>query len=132
MTQNIATDEELVFKIGGNRDLRKVTKSLRNGKVDIDGITTSQSGKKQTVRLLPRNVQKATKILDDEDIAFEQNQILTIPFENQPEDLDELVGRLEDAGVEAESIYPTMPKTGGPTLALHVDKPDKAKKALQR
>lgn len=132
MTQNIATDEELVFKIGGNRDLRKVTKSLRNGKVDIDGITTSQSGKKQTVRLLPRNVQKATKILDDEDIAFEQNQILTIPFENEPDDLDELVGKLEDAGIETESIYPTMVRKGGPTLALHVDKPAKAKKALQR
>lgn len=132
MTPNIATDDELVFQIGGNRDLRKVTKSLRNGKVNIDGITTSQSGKKRTVRLLPRNVQKATEILDDEDIAFEQNQVLTVPFENQPEDLDELVGRLEEAGIEADSIYPTMAPKGGPTLALHVDNPGKAKKALQR
>lgn len=132
MTSNIATDEELVFEIGDNRDLRKVTRSLRDGKVDLDGITTSPSGSRRTVRLLPSNVEKATGILDDEGIAFEQNRIVTVPFENQPADLDELVGQLEDAGIEADSIYPTMARKGGPTLALHVEDPDGAVEALQR
>lgn len=131
MTSNVATDDEIVFEIGDNRDLRKVTRSLRNGKVSLDGLTTSPSGSERTVRLLPSNVEKATEILDDEGIVFEQNRIVTVPFENEPDDLDELVGQLDDAGIEADSIYPTMAREGGPTLALHVDDPDRAMKALQ-
>lgn len=131
MAASVGTDDELVFEIGGNRDLRQVTKGLRKGDIGIDGITTSSKGKRRTVRLLPRNIKKASEVLDDADITFQRNKVLTIPFENEPGELDQIVSRLEAADVEADWFYPTVGR-GQRKLALHVSDPDQAIKALKR
>lgn len=126
----VSTSDEIVFEVGGNGDLRKITRSLRSGRVDLDGIAASRSGETRIVRMLPRNAEQAMLLLDDVGIPYRRNRVVTAPLEDTLEALDEIVGRLADAGIETESIHPPIARAGGPVLALHVDDPDRAKDVL--
>lgn len=131
MIPPVGMNEEIVLEIGAGRDLVDLTRSLRDGKIDLDGIVASRRDDGGTVRFLPKNAEQAMLLLDDEGVDYRQNRVLTVPVKDPPKDLDEIVTRLKEAGFEAESVYPTMARQGGPTLALHVDEPERARLALQ-
>lgn len=131
MIPPVGMGDEIVLEIGAGRDLRDLTRSLRQGTIDIDGIVASRLGESRTVRFLPKNPEEAMLLLDDAGIEFRQNRVLTVPVQDPPKDLDELVSKLKEAGLEADSVYPTMARERGPTLALHVDEPERARLVLQ-
>lgn len=122
--------EELVFDLPNPADIHRVTEGLSKQKVNIDGIFSTPAGNQTRVHLLPRDMTKAAKALEEADINFQKSRVIGVPLKNEPGELDRVVARLTKAGIECESCYVALTKDG-PSVTLQVDNPSEAIQALK-
>lgn len=131
MAAKIGTDHELVMNLKSKKDLQRVTKTLADEKIGIDGLSYAVEGNKRVVHLLPSNTGKAKTALKREKFKVTQNQVVTVPISNKAGDMQKIVSKLEKEGIEIETIYPTI-SSKGPFLAIEAPNVDKVQKALKK
>lgn len=129
MAAKVGTDDELVMNLKSRKDLQRVTKTLADAKIGIDGLSYAVEGDERIVHLLPSDPGKAKTALKREKFDVSENRVVTVPISNKAGDMQRIVSKLEKEGIEIETIYPTI-SSKGPFLALEVPDVDKVRKVL--
>jgi hypothetical protein len=87
--------------------LAKVTESLATAKVNIEGISVSESTDIALVQIVVSNAAVAERLLNRSHIPFTIQDVCLLPLRNQPGSLARIVAKLARQGVNINYVYAT-------------------------
>jgi hypothetical protein len=88
-------------------------------------------GHQGTIRIIADDVEAARSALQENNIRFEEHELVTALLENKAGELADISGKLANAGVNILAVYVIGLDGDLVELAFAVDDPKKAKKALE-
>jgi hypothetical protein len=87
-------------------------------------------GNQALMRLIPDDFDGARTALQDRNIRFEENEVISVLLENKAGELTGVAAKLSEAGVNLEAIYLVGVAEDLIELAIAADDIKKAKKVL--
>jgi len=111
-------------------ELARVTNVLSLAGVNLKSVAAMTVGHQALVRMIPDDPQAARTALNENDIRFEEHEVLTLLLENRAGELTGVVGPLGDAGVNLLATYVVGVADDLLELAIITDDPKKARKVL--
>jgi len=90
--------------------LARATRILSLAKVNIEGLSVSESTDVGLVQVIVSNPTATKKILDKSDIPYTVQTVVVLPLENRPGALTEIALKLSKAGVNLNYLYGTASK----------------------
>jgi len=112
-------------------ELARVANALSRLNVNLKSLAGLTLGNQGVIHLLPDDMEAARSALQQANIRFDENEIVTILLENKAGEVADLAGKLSNAGVNLHAIYVIGLQDDLVELALAVDDVKKAKKALE-
>ncbi len=112
-------------------ELARVAHALAKKGVNIKSVAATVVGNQGQVRIIPDDVDAARKALQENHIPFEESEVVTVLLENQAGELESVADKLVQAHVNLHAAYVVGLDGDLVELALIVDDPKKAKKALE-
>ncbi len=110
--------------------LAALTERLAERDIDIRSLGSAALGKQSLVVLTTSNADLARQVLRDAGLDFCENEALSATIEDHPGALAGLARTLADAGVNIQSVLTIGRRQGKAQLAISVDDPERARKAL--
>jgi hypothetical protein len=93
--------------------LSAIMKNLAANKINVEGISVSESTDVALIQLVPSNPQKARQLLEREGVPLTIQEISVITLKHEPGSLSRIVSQLANAGVAVNYIYATGCNCGG-------------------
>lgn len=118
-----------VFLISKPGILSRVCDELAAHKINIVAMTLMDSVEHGVFRLVPKDVEKARKVLGAVNVPMTETEILAVDMPNRPGALADLCRRLNSRRISIKYAYVTTGSTGGRTIGIF--KVDNLKKALK-
>lgn len=87
--------------------LAAVTRRLAAAKVNIEGISVSESTDVGLVQIVPDNAAPARKVLKEARIPFTSQEVALVTLRNRPGELARVASKLARSGVNINYIYAT-------------------------
>jgi len=112
-------------------ELMRVTNALSLVGVNIKSVAAMAVGDQAVIRLIPDDEAVARNALRDNNIRFEENEVISVLLENQAGELTAIVARLANAGVNLQATYVLGVAGELIELAIGVDDVKKAKQILE-
>ena len=112
-------------------ELARVANALSRLGVNIKSVAALTLGNQGVVHLLPDDIEAARSALQQANIRFDENEIVTVLRENKAGELADLAGALANANINMHAIYIVGLDGDLVELALAVDDVKKAKKVLE-
>ncbi len=112
-------------------ELARVANVLSKRGVNLKSVAGLTIGNQGVVHLIPDDVEAARASLQENNIRFEEHDVVTVLLENQAGELAGLAGKLADAGINLLAIYVTGLDGELVELAIVADDAKKAKKLLE-
>lgn len=106
--------------------LASLTEALAAFGVNIEALTAYGHDGDSSVRLIVDDAPTTRRVLDEADLNFDENIVLSVQLPHRPGELANLTRRLADAGVNIEAIYVLRSSSDGIEFALSVDQPETA------
>lgn len=117
--------KEFSFILGNNPGaLAGVSEALGAEHVNIEAVTGVTVLDEGVIAIVTDNPDKTRKILRAKKIEFAEREALVMGMPHQPGQLDTILGRLADDGINVLSCYCTVEKN---QIVFTVDKVDRAK-----
>lgn len=111
-------------------ELARVADELARKNINLKAVAGLTEANKATVALVGHDVNALRQALQEARIRFEEVELLTVELQDQPSQLADLTGKLNEAGINLTSIY-TLGREGNKVqLGFTTDQPAKAKKAI--
>ena len=104
--------------------LARVAAALGEARVNIEGT----AGIEGAIRLVTDNPGKASKVLKDLNVDFQEKEAVVIDIPNHPGELATLLRRLGEEGINVESSYTAVERN---KIVLTVDRVDRMKQILR-
>jgi len=112
--------------------LSRLCRVMAQAKVNIRGISVSDSADISTIRLVASDPAAAKNALREAGLSFVSQEVLVVELEDKPGALEEVAARLGDAGLNVLYIYGTGDVVGGKArLVIRVDDVNRARQALR-
>ena len=111
-------------------ELARVATALARYGVNIKSVTAQANGADATLRILPDAAEATRAALTQNQIAFEESEVVTVLLENRAGELAKVSERLADANVNLRAIYLTGIVDNLVELAIVSDNPERARQAL--
>ena len=108
----------------------RVTNALSLVGVNIKSVAAMAVGDQAVLRFSPDDEAVARNALRDNNIRFEENEVISVLLENQAGELTAVVARLANAGVNLQATYVLGVAGELIELAIGVDDVKKAKQIL--
>ena len=99
--------------------------------VNLKSLAAVVIGNQGVLRLIADDVEAARAALNENNISFEENEVVTVLLENHAGELENVADKLAKANVNVHAIYVVGLDGNLVDLALAVDDPKKAKKLLE-
>jgi hypothetical protein len=112
-------------------ELARVANALAKAGVNLKSIAAVTLGNQGVIRLIPDDMEAARNALNEAHIRFEESEVVTTLLENRAGELEEVAAKLANAGVNLHAAYVVGLDGDLVELAIAVDDPKKAKKALE-
>lgn len=112
-------------------ELSRVANALSKKGVNIRSLSGMAVGSQGLLRILPDDTDAARSALEENNIRFEEKELVTVLLENQAGEIAVIADRLSNAGLNLEAVYVIGLSGDLVELAVAVDDPKKAKKALE-
>lgn len=112
-------------------ELARIASMLGRFGVNLKSVAALAIDGQATVHILPDDSEPARAALQQHNIPFEENDVITTLLENRAGELARVSGKLGDAGVNLRAIYVTGLVDDLVELAIVVDKPERARAALE-
>jgi hypothetical protein len=112
-------------------ELARVAHALSRKGVNIKSVTATVIGSHGQIRIIPDDVDAARRALQEDNIPFEENEVITVLLENQAGALEDVADKLAKAHINLNAAYVVGLDGDLVELALIVDDPKKAKKVLE-
>jgi hypothetical protein len=110
--------------------LGRLCQTFAKEKVNIEGLSISDTIDHAVVRLVTGNVRKAREILEAAGVLVVETDVLVLTLADKPGMLAQVAGKLAKAKINIEYAYGTTEATGG-QLVLRVSDAKKALKVLK-
>lgn len=111
-------------------ELARVATALARYGVNIRSISAQANGSEATLRIVPDSPEAARAALTKNQIAFEENEVLTVLLENRAGELARVSERLAGARVNLRALYVIGLVDNLVELAIVADDIDKARQVL--
>ncbi len=112
--------------------LSRVIHEFAANKVNLMGMTVSDTKDHAVVRMVVSHPVKALEILEEYGLLVLEGEVLQVDVPNKPGALAFLAGQLAKAEINIDYAYGTAPsESKKATLYLRVDDLDKARKVLE-
>jgi hypothetical protein len=111
-------------------ELARVATALARYGVNIKSVTAQANGADATLRILPDDAEPTRAALTQNQIPFEESEVVTVLLENRAGELARVSERLADANVNLRAIYLTGIVDNLVELAIVSDNPERARQAL--
>ena len=111
-------------------ELARVANALARYGVNIKSVTAQANGSEAILRVLPDNAEPARAALTQNQIAFEESEVVIVLLENRAGELAKVSERLAEANVNLRAIYLTGIVDNLVELAIVADNPERARQAL--
>ena len=112
-------------------ELANVTNALSLAGVNIKSIAVMASGSQGLLRLIPDDIDAARNALRNNNIRFEEDELVTVLLENRAGELTTVAAKLAEANVNLQAVYVVGLLDDMIELAMSVDDVKKAKAVLQ-
>lgn len=112
-------------------ELARVADALSRKGVNIKSLAGLSIGNQVVLRIIADNVEAARSALQENNIRFEESELVSVLLENQAGELAGMAGKLADAGLNLQAIYVTGLEGDLVELAIVTDDVKKAKKVLE-
>ena len=112
-------------------ELARVTNALSLVGVNIKSMAAMTFDDQALLRLIPDDVEATRNVLKNDNIRFEESELLNVLVENRAGELTEVASRLEQAGLDIQAIYVVGLVDDLIELAISVDNIKKAKKLFE-
>lgn len=110
--------------------LGRLCETFADEKINILGMSVSDTVDHAVVRLVTNNPSKARTLLEDAGVLVVENEVLALSLADKPGMLADVARKLAKAKVNIEYAYGTTDKSGG-VLILRVSDTKKAQKTLK-
>jgi hypothetical protein len=104
---------------------------LGKAKVNIEAITVEVHGGKAIINLVVKDGPKASSVLKANSYHVLASEMLVVKIKDEPGELSALSKKLQEARINIVNLYLLVRGDGFCINALTVDKPAKARKALE-
>ena len=112
--------------------LSRLCRVMAQAKVNIRGISVSDSADISTIRLIVSDPAAAKNALREAGLCFVSQEVLVVELDDRPGALEEVAARLGDAGLNVLYIYGTGDVVGGKArLVIRVDDVNRARQTLR-
>jgi hypothetical protein len=111
--------------------LARLCQSFATQKINLQGISVSDTVDHAVVRLITDSPEKAVALLESAGTLVIETEVLALSLPNRPGELAKLAQRLAVAKVNIEYAYGTTKNDSGGMLILRVSNIPKALKALK-
>jgi hypothetical protein len=112
--------------------LTRLCSSLAGAKVNLLGISISDTVDHAVVRLIVSDPQKARGVFEEHGLLVVETDVLEVPISNKPGSLAKVTAALSKARINVEYAYgATGSKQSGTCLIFRVNNVPKALKALK-
>ena len=111
-------------------ELARVTNALARKGVNLKSVAAVVMGNQGVLRLIADDVEAARAALSENNIPFEENEVVTVLLQNHAGELENVADKLANANVNLHAVYVVGLEGDLVDLALVVDDPKKAKKVL--
>lgn len=112
-------------------ELARVADALAREGVNIKTVMALAVNNQAVLRLIADNVEAARRALRDNNIQFEESEVVTVLLENRAGELADVAAKLADVQVNLLAAYVVGLEDDLIELALAVDNIKKAKKVLE-
>ena len=112
-------------------ELARVTNALSLASVNIKSVAAMSFGGQAVLRIIPDDFSAARNALRENNIRFEEQELVTVMLENRAGELTGVAAKLSDAGLNLEAVYVVGLSDDLIELAIAVDDVKKAKKLLE-
>jgi hypothetical protein len=112
-------------------EIARAANALSRKDVNIKSIAGMCIGHQGTIRIIADDVEAARSALQENNIRFEEHELVTALLENKAGELADISGKLSNAGVNILAVYVIGLDGDLVELAFACDDPKKAKKALE-
>lgn len=112
-------------------ELARVSNALSLVGVNIKSLASMAIGDQAMLRLIPDDITAARNALRDDNIRFEENEMVSVLLENRAGELTGVVAKLASAGVNLQAAYVTGVADDLIELAIGVDDVKKAKQIFE-
>lgn len=110
--------------------LARLCEAFAEHRINIEGLTVSDTVDHAVVRLITDDADKAHAMLESAGVLVVETDVLALRLPDKPGQLALVAGKLSRGGVNIEYAYGTASKKGG-TLVLRVSDIKKAKRILK-
>jgi hypothetical protein len=110
--------------------LARLCETFSENKVNIQGLSISDTVDHAVVRLLTSNPKKAQALLEDAGVLVVETDVLVLTLPDRPGQLAQIANKLAKGKVNIEYAYGTTEENGG-QLVLRVSDIKKALKILK-
>jgi hypothetical protein len=112
-------------------EMARVAHALARKGVNLKSVAAMTIGSQGLIRLIPDDIEAARGALRENNLQFEECELVTVLLENRAGELENVAGKLGNAGVNLQAIYVVGLDGDLVELALATDEPKKAKKVLE-
>jgi hypothetical protein len=112
-------------------EVARVAHALAGKGVNLKSVAAMTVHNQGVMRLIADDVEAARSALRENNIPFDETELITVLLENQAGELEGVADKLAKAGVNLHALYVVGLDGDLVELALAVDDPKKAKKVVE-
>src|SRR5438128_11115105 len=112
-------------------EIGRVANILAKVGVNLKSVAAVAFGNQGVVRVVPDDVEATRAALQQNNLRFEEHEVVTVLMENRAGELADLADKLANANVNLLAVYLTGRVNDLLELAVIADDPKKAKKLLE-
>ena len=112
-------------------EVARVAHALAGKGVNLKSVAAMTVHNQGVMRLIADDVEAARSALRENNIPFDETELITVLLENQAGELENVADKLAKAGVNLHALYVVGLDGDLVELALAVDDPKKAKKVVE-
>ncbi len=112
-------------------EIARAADALARKDVNMKSIAGMVIGNQGVIRIIADDVEAARSALSENNIRFEESELVTVLLENKAGELGNMATKLAQAGIDLKAIYVVGLDGDLVELALAVDDVKKAKKLLE-
>jgi hypothetical protein len=112
-------------------ELARVAHALARKSVNLKSVSAMAFTGQGLLHFIVDDVEGARSALQESNIRFEENEVVTVLLENQAGELENVAAKLANANVNLQAVYVVGLEGDLVDLAIISDDPKKAKKVLE-
>ncbi|HEV3257451.1 MAG TPA: hypothetical protein VG013_11260 [Gemmataceae bacterium] len=112
-------------------EVARVAHALARAGVNIKSVAGMTFGNQGMIRIIADDVEAARNALREDNIRFEETELVTVLLENRAGELEEVASKMSNAGLNLQAVYVVGLDGDLVELAIAADDVKKAKKVLE-